>query len=161
MLSNKYLPSYKMGFPGSSAGKESTCNAGDPSLIPGLGRSHREGNGYSGQYSGLENSMDCMECSPWGPQELDTTEWFSLSLSYKTGGGTDRDIVSYSEARFWTEEIRDKKKTTYVESEMRKKEGQWETIWVIKWAPSEFSSTPNKTLKNGESNFSRIRWDHR
>ena len=74
MLSNKYLPSYKMGFPGSSAGKESTCNAGDPSLIPGLGRSHGEGNGYSGQYSGLENSTDCMECSPWGPKELDMME---------------------------------------------------------------------------------------
>ena len=32
-----------MGFPGSSAGKESACNAGDPSLISGLGRSAREG----------------------------------------------------------------------------------------------------------------------
>ena len=34
-----------MGFPGSSAGKESACNTGDPSLIPGLGRSPGEGNG--------------------------------------------------------------------------------------------------------------------
>ena len=48
-----------MGFPGGSAGKESTCNAGDLGLIPGLGRSPREGNGYPLQYSGLENSMDC------------------------------------------------------------------------------------------------------
>ena len=32
-----------MGFPGSSAGKESTCNAGDPGSIPGLGRSPGEG----------------------------------------------------------------------------------------------------------------------
>ena len=39
-----------MGFPGSSAGKESTCNAGDPSSIPGLGRSHGEGIGYPLQY---------------------------------------------------------------------------------------------------------------
>ena len=39
------------GFPGSSAGKESTCNAGDPSLIPGLGRSTGEGIGYPLQYS--------------------------------------------------------------------------------------------------------------
>ena len=46
------------GFPGSSAGKESTCNAGDLGLIPGLERSPGEGNGYSLQYSGLENSMD-------------------------------------------------------------------------------------------------------
>ena len=36
----------KMGFPGSSAGKESTCNAEDPSSIPGLGRSNEEGTGY-------------------------------------------------------------------------------------------------------------------
>ena len=33
------------GFPGGSDGKESTCNAGEPDLIPGLGRSAREGNG--------------------------------------------------------------------------------------------------------------------
>ena len=39
------------GFPGSSAGKESTCNAGEPSLIPRLGRSTGEGIGYSLQYS--------------------------------------------------------------------------------------------------------------
>ena len=38
-------------FSGSSAGKESTCNAGDPSLIPGLGRSPGEGIGYPLQYS--------------------------------------------------------------------------------------------------------------
>ena len=104
--------------------------------------------------------MDYMECSPCGPKVLDMTERFSLSLSYKTGGGTDRELISYSEARFWTEETRDKK-TTYVESEMRKKEGRWKTMWVIKWALSEFSSIPNKTLKNGESDSSRIRWDHR
>ena len=39
------------GFPGSSAGKESACNAGDPGLIPGLGRSSGEGIGYPLQYS--------------------------------------------------------------------------------------------------------------
>ena len=40
-----------MGFPGSSVGKESTCNAGDPGSIPGLGRSTGEGIGYPLQYS--------------------------------------------------------------------------------------------------------------
>ena len=39
-------------------GKEFACNAGDLGLIPGLGRSPGEGNGYPLQYSGLENSMD-------------------------------------------------------------------------------------------------------
>ena len=45
-----------LGFPCGSAGKESTCNAGDLGLIPGLGRSPGEGKGYPVQYSGLENS---------------------------------------------------------------------------------------------------------
>ena len=39
------------GFPGSSVGKESTCNAGDPGSIPGSGRSAGEGTGYPLQYS--------------------------------------------------------------------------------------------------------------
>ena len=42
-----------MGFPGSSAGKESACNAGEPGLIPGLGRSTGEGISYPLQYSWL------------------------------------------------------------------------------------------------------------
>ena len=49
-----------MHFPGSSADKESACNAGDPSSITGWGRSAGEGEGYPLQYSGLENSMDCV-----------------------------------------------------------------------------------------------------
>ena len=40
--------------------KESACNAGDLGLIPGLGGSPGEGKGYPLQYSGLENSMDCI-----------------------------------------------------------------------------------------------------
>ena len=48
-----------MGSPGSLAGKESACNTGDPSLIPGSGRPPGEGKGYPLQYSGLENFMDC------------------------------------------------------------------------------------------------------
>ena len=48
-----------MGFPGGSAGKESTRNAGDLGAIPGLGRSLGEGKGHPLQYSGLESSVDC------------------------------------------------------------------------------------------------------
>ena len=73
------------GFPDSSVDKESTCNAGDPSSIPGLGRSAGEGKSYPLQYSGLENSMDCIV---HGVAELDTTERLSLSgisnLIFKT-----------------------------------------------------------------------------
>ena len=47
-----------MGFPGGSEGKASACNAGDPGLIPGLGRSPGEGNGNPLWYSCLENPMD-------------------------------------------------------------------------------------------------------
>ena len=49
-----------MGFSGGSAGNESGCSTGDLSSIPGLGRSPGEGNGYPLQYSGLENSMNCI-----------------------------------------------------------------------------------------------------
>ena len=45
-------------FPGGSDGKESTCNAGDLGSIPELGRCPGEGNGYSFQYSCMENPMD-------------------------------------------------------------------------------------------------------
>ena len=48
------------GFSRGSAGKESACNAGDLGSIPGLGGSLGEGKGYPLQYSGLENSMDCI-----------------------------------------------------------------------------------------------------
>ena len=48
----------KRGFPDSSAGKESACNAGDLGLVPGLGKSPGERNGSPLQYSCLENSMD-------------------------------------------------------------------------------------------------------
>ena len=47
-----------MGLACGSAGKKSSCNAGDLGSIPGLGRSPGEGTGYPLQYSGLEKSMD-------------------------------------------------------------------------------------------------------
>ena len=49
-----------LGFPSGSAGKESACNARDLGSIPWLGRSSGKRKGYSLQYSGLENSMDCI-----------------------------------------------------------------------------------------------------
>ena len=53
-----YNLSVYMGSPGSSVSEESACSAGDPGLIPGLGRSPGEGNGNPLQYSCLENPMD-------------------------------------------------------------------------------------------------------
>ena len=59
-------------------GKECTCNAGDLGSIPGLGRFPGDGNGYSLQCSGLENSIDCIY-SPWDHKELDMTEQLLVS----------------------------------------------------------------------------------
>jgi len=66
------------GFPDGLAGKEPSCNAGDPSLIPGLGRSPGEGKGNPLHYSGLENSMDCIV---HGVRKSDMTEWLSLHFT--------------------------------------------------------------------------------
>ena len=49
-----------LGVPCGSAGKESACSVGDLGSIPGLGRFPGEGKGYPLQYSGLENSTDCI-----------------------------------------------------------------------------------------------------
>ena len=74
-----FLFIYYKGFPRSSVGKKSACNAGNPGLIAGLGRSAGEGKGYPLQYSGLENSTDCVA---WGRKESDTTERLSLHFIY-------------------------------------------------------------------------------
>ena len=50
----------RMGFPGGSAGKESSYSSGNLGLTPGLGRSPGEGKGHPFQHSGLENFMDCI-----------------------------------------------------------------------------------------------------
>ena len=55
-----WLPKGQVGSPGGSVGKEYTCNVENLGSIPGLGRSLAEGNGYPLQYSGLENTMDCI-----------------------------------------------------------------------------------------------------
>ena len=51
---------FQLGFPCGSTGKESTCSVGDLGSISGSGRSPGEGKGYQLQYSGLENSTDCI-----------------------------------------------------------------------------------------------------
>ena len=60
ILTHLILTKKHFGLPLWLSGKESACNAGDLGLIPGLGRSPGEGKGYPLQYSGLENSMDCI-----------------------------------------------------------------------------------------------------
>ena len=67
-----------LGFPGGSAGKESTCNEGGLGTILGLGRSPREGNIYPPHYSGLEDFMDCKV--PGVAKSWTQTERLSLSI---------------------------------------------------------------------------------
>ena len=76
---------WEVGFPGSSAGKESACNAEDPGSIPGLGRS-------PGERKGLPTSIfwpgELHEpYSPWGRKESDMTERLSHTLSFLTSEG--------------------------------------------------------------------------
>ena len=66
------------GFPGGSAGKESACDAEQPSLIPELGRSPGEGNQYPVQYSSILAGEFHGLCSPWGCKESDMTEQLLL-----------------------------------------------------------------------------------
>ena len=65
------------GFPGSSDGKESTCNVGDPGSISGLGRSPGGRHGNPLQCSCLENPHGWRSLagySPWSHKESDMTE---------------------------------------------------------------------------------------
>ena len=83
-----------IGFPGSSDGKESACNAGDLGLIPGLGRSPGGGHGNPLQYSCLENPMDrgAWQATdhevPKSQTQLTkhTTEWLSTAQEYLCKG---------------------------------------------------------------------------
>ena len=97
---------FGQGFPGSSPGKASVCNAGNLGFIPGLGRSPGEGNGSPLQYSCLENPMDrrkwqstpvflpgkshgqrSLVCySPWGHKELDMTEQLHFHFHFLEKG---------------------------------------------------------------------------
>ena len=71
-------------FPGGSDGKESACNAGDPGLIPGSGRTSGEGNGNPLQYSCLENPMDggAWRATVHGVVESETTEWLHFHFLF-------------------------------------------------------------------------------
>ena len=74
---NSCAASASLGFPGSSVGKDSTCNAGDLGSIPGLGRSPGGGNGCVFQFSCLEN---CMDRGAWhATVHVITKSWTPLS----------------------------------------------------------------------------------
>jgi len=89
-----------LGFPFGSVRKESACNVGDLGLIPGLGRSPREGKGYPLQYSGLENSMNCIFHGITKNRTRPSAFHFTLTLSnllssrsLKTAGGIPVGVI--------------------------------------------------------------------
>ena len=84
----RFSRSHRVWNPGSSAGKESACNAGDPGSIPELGRSPREGIGYLLQYSCLEN--------PHGQGSL---------VGYRPW--VTKDTTKHSTHRFWKNKMHD------------------------------------------------------
>ena len=72
----------QVGFPGSSVGKESSCNVGDLGSIPGVGRSTGGGHGNPLQYSCLQNphgERSLVGYSPWDRKELDPIERLSTA----------------------------------------------------------------------------------
>ena len=78
------------GFPGSSAGKESTCNAGDMGSISGLGRS--PGRGHDNHSSILtwrnpHGQRSLAGYSPWDCKQSDTTEWLSRASMHHQFNG--------------------------------------------------------------------------
>ena len=85
------IPNDYSGFPDSSVGKESTCNAGDPSWIPRLGRSAGEGIGYLLQYCPLSQWCHPAISSSVVPfsscaQSLPASESFPMSQLFAWGG---------------------------------------------------------------------------
>ena len=82
-----------MGFPGSSVGKESTCNSGDPGLIPGSGRSTGEEIGYPLQYSSASLVAQLVKNPPaiW-----ETWVW---SLGWE--GPLEKGMATYSSILAW------------------------------------------------------------
>ena len=114
-----------LGFSRGSAGKESICKAGDLGLIPGLGRSPREGKGYQRQYSGLENTMDCIILGV-------AKSWTQLSSFHFTSHAS-KVMLKTPQAKlqqYLNQEISD------FQAEFRKGRGTRDQITIIKKAES-------------------------
>ena len=81
------------GLPGSSAGKESTCSTGDPSSIPGLGRSPGEGIGYPLQYSWASMVAQMVKKSACSAGDLGSIP--GLGRSLEKGKATHSSILAW------------------------------------------------------------------
>ena len=84
-----------VGFPGSSAGKESACNAGDPGSIPGLGSSPGQGIGYPPQYSRASMVAQMVKNLPAMPETwVRSLDWED---PLKEGMATPASILAWTE----------------------------------------------------------------
>ena len=96
----------RLGFPESSAGKESACNVGDPSSIPGSGRSLGEGIGYTLQYSWASPVAQLVKNPParqetWA-QSLGCKDPLEQGKGYPTGLENSMDCVGQGVTKSWT-----------------------------------------------------------
>ena len=89
-------------FSAGSVSKESACNVGDLGSIPGSGRSPGEGEGYPLQYSGLENSMDCMVHGVTESRTRLSDFYFHVTFSRGSSLIRDQTWVSCVESRSFT-----------------------------------------------------------
>ena len=112
------------GFPGNLVGKESSCNAGDPSSIPGLRRSTGEGLGYPFQYSGLENSRDCRVHGVAKNQTWQSD--FHFHFIFK---GTGRDKLRFSPGH----QKRDGAPVYKVQHRCYIKKCSWQHVYYLGW----------------------------
>ena len=90
-----------LGFPCGSAGTESACSAGDLGLIPALGRSPGEGKGYPLQYSGLENSIDCIVHGV-AKRRTQPSDFHFHSLAFKLLGTSKGACFQNENSRLYT-----------------------------------------------------------
>ena len=93
---------YNLGFPGGSDCKEFACNAGDPGLVPGLGRSPGRGHGNPLQYSCLENSMGR---GAWRATVHGTTKsktWLSNLYTHTPAGSQGRGDTGVGNPGPWS-----------------------------------------------------------
>ena len=96
-----------MGFPDSSVGKESACNAEDCSSIPGLGRTAGEGIGYPCDSQSCLTLCDPMDCSlpgssTHGISQARILEWVAISFSRGSSQPWDWTLVSRIVVRHFT-----------------------------------------------------------
>ena len=94
----------RVGFPGSSASEESAYNTGDPSSIPGSGRSSGKGSSYPLQYSCLENphgQRSLAGYSPWDHRVgHDWATKHSAEISQEMGGRDNRKANAFKESEW-------------------------------------------------------------